>query len=431
MKNILALSIVLYGEEYISKFFNISFKTVIQNLNNLSKEFRIKFIISTDNKSIKKIKSNILSKINADIEFLVIKNKNIKYYSVTQEQLQHLKIAKDQNIKYLFFLYADIIFSKYSFKNSIKYLIQNRKLKAICSFALLLNAKNVNFKNFFYYLLKKEKDHLKLLINNKDIIDKYHQTFEKNILNFNKSFFYLIKNKNLYLKTFHYHPIVVTPLKINTRNILNLEIHTLDNQFIENFFSINEIYIEQDLKKISLFSFDVKSRHNVKSSQSIKLSNKYFKEIDNILLSISAYEKGQLENKLFMNNTISCINNNSSPISIKNDFFDKEIFLKNCNFFKNKKSLYRDQIFIEILSKINNSGNNINKNFFFIFFYFILFLILATISYNKSIFKIYIKLKNIFIYILGNKQKILQNNFNEIYASMYFRLVLIYFKKRL
>jgi hypothetical protein len=429
MKNILALSIILYGEEYINKFFNISFKTVIQNLNNLSKEFRIKFIISTENKSIKIIKSNILSKINADIEFLVIKNKGTKYYSVTQEQLQHLKIAKDQNIKYLFFLYADIIFSKYSFKNSIKYLTQNRKLKVICSFALLLNAKNVNFKNFFYYLLKKEKDHLKLLINNKDIIDKYHQTFEKNTLNFNKSFFYLIKNKNLYLKTFHYHPIVVTPLNINTTNILNLEIHTLDNRFMEKFFSINEIYIEQDLKKISLFSFDSESRYK-KNSLSIKLSNKYFKEIDHILLSISAYEKSQLENKLFTNNTINYINNSSSPISIKNDFFDKERFLKSYNFFKNKKN-YRDQSFVELLSKINNSGNNINKNFFLIFFYFIFFLILAIIAYNKNVYKIYIKLKDILKDILGNKKKIiLQNNFNVVYALMYFRLILIYFKKK-
>ena len=58
MKNILALSIVLYGEKYISKFFNISFKTIIQNLNDLNKEFRIKFIISTDEKSIKEIESN-------------------------------------------------------------------------------------------------------------------------------------------------------------------------------------------------------------------------------------------------------------------------------------------------------------------------------------------------------------------------------------
>ena len=427
MKNILALSVVLYGEKYINKFFNFSFKTIIQNLNNLNKEFRIKFIISTDEKSIKKIKNKILSKINVDTEFLVIKNKGAKYHSVTQEQLHHLKLAKDQNIKYLFFLYADIIFSKYSFKNSIKYLTQNRKLKVISTFALLLNQKNIEFKKFFYYLLKKKEDHLKLLINNKNIIDKFHQSFEKNTLNFNKSFFYLIKNKNLYLKTFHYHPIVVTPNKINAINILNLKIHTLDNQFMDKIFSINEIYVEQNLKKISLFSFDSKSRFNVKKYLTFKFNNEFFEKVDDILLSLSAYEKSELENKLFMNNTISYINDVNSPISIKNDFFDKEKFLKNKNLIEKNKH-YKDQGFVYFFSIIKNLDNNKKKNNFLIFCYFIFFLFVGIISINKEIFKIYLKFKDSLKFILGRKKILVKDNFNIFYALIYVRLVFIYFK---
>lgn len=428
MKNILALSIVLYGEKYISKFFDFSFKTIIQNLNNLNKEFRIKFIISTDEKSIKKIKNNILSKINADTEFLVIKNKSVKYHSVTQEQLHHLKLAKEQNIKYLFFLYSDIIFSKYSFKNSIKYLAQNRKFKVISTFALLLNKKNIKFKKFFYYLLKKKEDHLKLLINNKNIIDRYHQSFEKSTLNFNKSFFYLIKNKNLYLKTFHYHPIVVKPIKINTINILNLKIHTLDSQFMDKFFSINEIYVEQDLKKISLFSFDSKSRFNEKKNLTLKLNNKFFEKVDDILLSLSAYEKSELENKLFMNNTISYINDVNSPISIKNDFFDKEKFLKNKNLIEKNKH-YKDQGFTNFFSIIKNVDYNIKKNNFLIFCYFIFFLVIGLISTNNKLFKIYLKFKDNLKFILRSKKILAKDNFNLIYALMYGRLVFIYFKR--
>jgi hypothetical protein len=161
----------------------------------------------------------------------------------------------------------------------------------------------------------------------------------------------------------------------------------------------------------------------------VKLSNQYFKEIDDILLSISAYEKSQLENKLFTNNTISYINNNSSPISIKNDFFDKERFLKNCNLFVNKKNYYKGHSFIRFFSIINNSYNNKKKNYFLIFFYFIFFLILGFISYNKKVFEIYLKLKDNIKFILGNKEIIIKNNFNVIYALMYVRLILTYFKK--
>ena len=428
MKNILALSLVLYGEKYISKFFNFSFKTIIQNLNNLNKEFRIKFIISTDEKSIKKIKNNILSKINADTEFLVIKNKSVKYHSVTQEQLHHLKLAKEQNIEYLFFLYSDIIFSKYTFKNSIKYLAQNRKLKVISTFALLLNEKNIKFKKFFYYLLKKKEDHLKLLINNKNIIDRYHQSFEKNKLNFNKSFFYLIKNKNLYLKTFHYHPIIVKPIKINTINILKTKIPTLDNRFMDKFFSINEIYVEQDLKKISLFSFDSKSRFKKEKNLQGNFSDKIFEKIDYTLLWFSSYEKNELERKLFMINTLSYINDVNSPISIKNDFFDKEKFLKIGNLNKKNKH-YEDQTFVNLFSIVaKNMDKNKKKNYFIIFFYFIFFLIIGTIYTNEKLFKTYLKFKDSLKFILGKKKILAKINFNTAYALMYVRLVMTHFK---
>ena len=149
MKNVLALSLVLHGEEYINKFFGFSFKTILKNIYNLNRKFNIKFIISTEDRSIERIRNNILSEVNADIEFLLIKNKEDKYFSTTQEQLYHLEISQNQKIEYLFFLYADIIFSQYSFKNSIKYLTQNRNIKVISTFALLLNERNTHFKKFF------------------------------------------------------------------------------------------------------------------------------------------------------------------------------------------------------------------------------------------------------------------------------------------
>jgi len=424
MKNVLALSLVLYGEEYINKFFNYSFKTILKNINKLNRKFNIKFIISTDQRSLEKIKNNILSEINtANIEFLLIKKKGNKYFSVTHEQLYHLKLAQNRKIEYLFFLYADIIFSQYSFKNSIKYLTQNRNIKVISTFALLLKERNANFKKFFYYLLKKKKDHLKLLTNNKNIIDKYHQSFEKNALNFNKSFFYLIKNKNLYLKTFHYHPIVVTPNKMFKEIKINKNIHTLDNQFMDKFFFFNEIYIEQDLSKISLFSFDTKSRFKIISKIKSSLCDEEFKEIDYILLLLSSYEKSKLENKLFMNNTLTYKNNTSIE-----DFFDEDYFNNIINRYKFKNH-YKDQTFLKLLYLIKNSQKQKKINYIYTFGYFFIILCVSIISLNNSSLKIYLYIRDKLNPILGKRKlSINKDNLSVLYALLYVRLIISTFK---
>lgn len=368
MKNILALSLVLYGDDYIDRFFKFTFKTIIKNINNLNKikKFNIKFIISTDNGSLKKIKDNIESQIKAEIRFLLINDIKDKYYSVTKEQLYHLKISQDENIEYLIFLYADIIFSQDSFKNSIKYLVKNKRTKAICTFALLLNEKNKKFKTFFNCLLKKNEDHLKLLVSNKNMIDKYHQTFEENKLNFNRSFFYLISNKNLFIKTFHYHPLIIRPdKKINLDNI-EKKIYTLDNKFISEYFLFNKIYVEKNLKKISSFSFDYKSRVKFKKYKN-KISRNLLREFNSVFLAVSAYEKTEIENQLFLSNTIYYTNDTSKNNFFSNKLQHKEIHNKYTNTIKKNTNL------IALFFTINDLIKNTKPNYIVILFYLLLF----------------------------------------------------------
>ena len=58
-KKIIFFSLVLYGDSYIEKFFNVAVKTIINDLFNLKKNFEIKFIISTTNNNKKTIKKKI------------------------------------------------------------------------------------------------------------------------------------------------------------------------------------------------------------------------------------------------------------------------------------------------------------------------------------------------------------------------------------
>ena len=204
---------------------------------------------------------------------------------------------------------------------------------------------------------------------------------------------------------------------------VNKNIHTLDNQFMDKFFFFNEIYIEQDLSKISLFSFDTKSRFKRISTIKSTLCDEEFKEIDYILLSISSYEKSKLENKLFMNNTLTYKNNTSIE-----DFFDEDYFNNIYNRYK-FKNYYKDQTFLKLFYLIKKSQKQKKINYIYMFGYFFLFLCVSFISLNDSSLKLYLYIRDKLNPILG-KRKISINNddLSIVYALLYVRLIISTFK---
>jgi hypothetical protein len=383
MKKEICISLVLYNNSYINEFAKYSFETIIENINNLGKNFDFIFLVATKKEDVNKI-TNLFLKRKLKIKFNFIKNTNKTYDVVTKNQLYHLKLAKEYNYHFLIFAYADMLFSKKSFASAFK-IFNNTKINIICTFALLLNSSHRKFKNFFYLLKNKKDSHLKFLIKNKTIIDRYHQSFEYQNIKSGKSFIYKIKNKDLLLKTFHYHPMILRIKNVNF-DYFNYKVETIDNFFIDNFNKKN-IYVENNLSKISLFSYDKYSREKNQFFEiNRNLKNHLLKrEINNLLLMASSVEKSTTERYLFKNNTLRFPYNNNDI-----DFNDG-----NFNFIKTEnKNLIA--LILKFLKRNSNLYKSISKIkiLFYIFFYLFLLSILFFIKpFQKNIFYLKKKLK--------------------------------------
>jgi hypothetical protein len=369
------ISLVLYKDSYIEEFTKYSFETILKNINNQEKNFDFEFLIATRKIDTNKI-TNLFLKKNLKIKLNFIENTGTTYNIVTKNQLYHLKLAKEYNYDFLIFAYADMLFSKYSFSSAFK-IFNDKKINIITTFALLLNSSNRKFKSFFNLLKNKKDAHLKFLIKNKDIIDKYHQLFEHKNIRPGKSFIYKIKDNNLLLKSFHYHPIMLRIKNVNF-DYFNYMIKTIDSCFLNNY-NIKKIYVENNLSKISLFSYDKYSRtkNNIFNLNYSLRKHSLKKEINNFLLMISSLQKSATERHLFKNNTLR-FPYNSNGIDFNNGNFN---FIN-----KNNKNI------ILSISKFINSDlvfrKSINKIsiFFYFLFYFLLLSILFVIKpYQKDI----------------------------------------------
>jgi hypothetical protein len=336
-KKVIFFSLVLYGDNYLKKFFNVAIKTIINDLFNLKKKFEIKFLITTTNSNQKTIKKKLNKIIEADIIFFEINKSHDKYKVATVAQLSHINhLTKNRKNKdnYLVFLYADMLFSKNAFNNCIK-IFKKKNIKVICSFGLLLNEKNKIFKKFLKLLINDKKNHLKLLIRNKDIIHDYHKQFLNNNINLSRAFLYDIINNSIYIKSFHYHPIIIKLDKINYnfKNVI-----TLDNYFLEDNYKKNNIFVENNLNNISIFSFDKDRKEKIFY---FHVDDIYKNYILRLLLICSYLEKSSLEKKLFINNTLTN---------------DKKI-LENINFKKNRfnKFPYESVKYNKIINKLKEN----------------------------------------------------------------------------
>jgi hypothetical protein len=377
MKKKIGISLVLYNNDYIIEFAKYSLKTILENIKKQEKYCEFIFLVATKKENIKKIK-NIFLNQNLEIKFNVIEKANIKYDIVTKNQIYHLQLAKKYNYNFLLYTYADMLFSKNSFLSALK-AFNNKKIDIVGTFAMLLNSSNKKFKKFFYLIKNKEITHLKFLVKNKDIIDQYHQLFEYQNIKPGKSFIYAIENNNLFIKTFHYHPLIIKLKNIHTK-ILKHEFITIDNFFLQNF-DKKKIYIENDLSKISIFSYDKTTRTKEKSIRLNIEKVSVRRRINNLLILISSFSKSSVERYLFKNNTLR--------FPYKNYYrnFDYEKF----NFIK----YYRNFNFLLILKAVNYTFGRINGLSFkkVFIFSFLNILVIIIRAYQKKIQYIMKKLR--------------------------------------
>ena len=82
------------------------------------------------------------------------------------------------------------------------------------------------------------------------MISNFHKKFEYGkSVNFKSNFLYVSKKNGILVKSQHMHPIMINLNKINS----NTRIMSLDENIYELFNNVDEIYIEKNLRNISIF----------------------------------------------------------------------------------------------------------------------------------------------------------------------------------
>jgi hypothetical protein len=323
----LSLSIVLVGEIYLNKFKKYTVHSLRKNIEKINnKNLSITFFISTETKL--KDDINLLIKKNFkkfhyeliyDYDLNGVSYDKISYSKISNIQKVHLNKAIIIKSKYLIFIYSDIIYSNNSFLYSFRLLENNNKISAVGSFALELNL-NKKFNLFFQKLLN-NKNYLQFFfLNFYDLISNFHQTFiYGNNLNSKSSFFFLKKKNVLFIKSQHYHPIVIRP-----NRIVNDKILSLDSSLFQFFNSTDEIYIEKNMHNLSIFSFNYTnvSRNKIYDINKIKLLDKKDIKKFNFLNLHFNIDKSKKNFQYFLDNYVFLSFSKNFRIKSLNNFFN-------------------------------------------------------------------------------------------------------------
>lgn len=336
IKKKIFLSLVLFNSKYIDIFFRYTLKSIVNSISCLNnKNYDFVIFITTSDKDLVSIKKKF-SKINKlDLKiFYIIRNINNfknKYKILSQFQVEHFALAKNKKYDYFLFLYADLILSKYSLLNSLKIMKKKNKI-IVMTFALELLIKE-KFNKFFFYYLKNNLKKCFNLIYRENLITNFHRNFELNSFYHRKSFFYILNKDIFLLKTLHYHPFILNLNKIKKTIIDHSKFESIDNGFLSYLnVKYNNIFAENNLSKLLLFSINTKSRLPL-----LKKYNYIFRKIR------------FLELFCFFNSVKKSLN------------IEKKLFFQNIFFYKINKVRNNNKFNI-FFNNLKNFENNLNKN---------------------------------------------------------------------
>jgi hypothetical protein len=411
----LSFSIILVGKIYLNKFQKYSIYSIKKNIKKINNQnLTITFFISTEEKFKKNI--NLLIKkefkelnynLVFDYDLKKIPYDKITYQNIGNIQSSHLIKSKEIKSKYMIFLYSDIIYSNNAFLYSLKILESNRKIYAVGSFALALNL-NKKFKFFFEKLLNNQ-NYLNFFFKNfYNLTSNFHKKFiYNNNLNIRSNFICFKKKEGLLVKSQHYHPVIIRINKITNNKIL-----TLDSSFYEFFNSSIHIYIEKNLRNLSIFSFDSinSARNNTYNiNKNIFVEKKDIKKFNFLDLYLNVV-KNKKNYQFFLNNYVYLSFSKNLKINSLNNFI---------NFILQKKIIKIRYIIANKYHSTLNQIYKINKKEFFLFF------LKNYLSYNNFANNIYTRNIINFITKIGVINPLKTKIKNDLF-NFYFLLIMTY-----
>ena len=258
----------VWGEGYIDTFIKLSLASQLSknNLPLISKKYKVEYVIYTlksDKLYLKSLASiKILSKF-ASVRFETINKFKTRNTYRTYGQIHYGELRKSSKInESVFLINADFIFSDGFFDQTINDIKKNKRvINIVCPRANLEPVKSFllsRFSKSTEIIEIKPKYLTSIYLTNIHKMMNYH-IFPKssNSAFLPSSLIWKAKNGSLYIRNFHYHPVLIYPKSKKLKKIVN----TIDDGYVLDNFDQNEIYYQKnsdnyyaiELSKKSLF----------------------------------------------------------------------------------------------------------------------------------------------------------------------------------
>lgn len=373
----IGFSITIFEPNYLDKFFKYTLPPIIFFFNK-SKKYKLILFLHSTKKELKLINNKLsLSNINYLIEFKELHLETIKnftYKDLSIFQNEDLKLSHTKNVKYLYFLYADMFFNFELIENTIHLLNRSPILKGCYTFALELE--NNTYLDQFYSNLEKNINKAKqyLIDNYLNLISEFHKNYILGYgvpTNFN---FFIIKDKEtILIKSLDFHPVVIN-VSLNVKDEFN-SIAIDKNFLLRN--DIQKWYLIDDMTKVCCFSISNSqdSRNFTRNYNQIltleENENIYLANLQTKILKLNYSKK-----KFFFDKFISISKSDNKNSYILNKLFQKKLLYR-----KNSP-----KYFMRLINKI--SIKNLVINFFMLIYFKLLFkkkMYLKTLYQSKEI----------------------------------------------
>lgn len=256
----------VWGIDYIETFIKLSLASQLSksNLPLISKKYKVEYVIYTlksDKLYLKNSESiKILEKF-ANVRFETINKLKTRDTYRTYGRIHHKELKKSSKInEYVFLINADFVFSNGFFDQTINEIKKGKRVvNIVCPRANLEPVKTFllsRFSKSTEIIEIKPKYLTNIYLRNIHKMMNYHIFPKSNDSAFlPSSLMWQAKNGSLYVRNFHFHPVLIYP---NSKKIKRITT-TIDDGYIIDIFDKNEIYYQKNSNKYYAIELSKKS----------------------------------------------------------------------------------------------------------------------------------------------------------------------------
>jgi hypothetical protein len=258
----------VWGSDYINTFINISLATQLseKNLPLIAKKHEVEYVIYTLKSDVSFFENSesvkLLRKFTS-VRFELIRKFKIKNTYRLYGQIHFRELKKSSKFdESVFLINSDFVFSDGFFSQTLKEIRKStRVVNIVCPRANLESVSSIlqtKFSDSKHTIKVNSNNLTSIYLRNIHKMMDYHMLPKAPSEEFlPSSLMWKARNGSLFIRNFHFHPVLIYPNKIKLKKIKN----TIDDGYVYDNFNKSEIYIQKEYNKHLAIELSKESNH--------------------------------------------------------------------------------------------------------------------------------------------------------------------------